>query len=54
MDQEDPMLVRLIDRILFARDHQAPLDIRGGGTKVFYGEPARGEPSRPVRSAHRN
>jgi glycolate oxidase FAD binding subunit len=44
MDQEDPMLVRLIDRILFARDHQAPLDIRGGGTKVFYGEPARGEP----------
>ena len=44
MDQEDPVLARLVERIVFARDQRAPLDIRGGGTKLFYGEPARGEP----------
>jgi len=35
---------RLIDRILSARSQRVPLDIRGGGTKSFYGEPPRGEP----------
>ncbi len=44
MDQHDPALERLIDRIHHARSQRAPVDIRGGGTKAFYGEPPRGEP----------
>jgi FAD/FMN-containing dehydrogenase len=44
MDQRDPVLVRLIDQVERARSHQAPVDIRGGGTKAFYGGPPKGEP----------
>ena len=44
MDQRDPALARLIGRVDHARSHQAPVDIRGGGTKVFYGGPPKGEP----------
>jgi glycolate dehydrogenase FAD-binding subunit len=44
MDQGDPVLARLIDRVNHARSHQLPVDIRGGGTKAFYGGPFRGEP----------
>jgi glycolate oxidase FAD binding subunit len=44
MDSQDPALARLIDQIGQARSQRAALDIRGGGTKVFYGGPPRGEP----------
>src|SRR6202162_2458752 len=44
MDSREPALARLIDRVAAARAGHAALDIRGGGTKVFYGEPPRGEP----------
>jgi glycolate oxidase FAD binding subunit len=44
MDERDPVLLRLIDQVDRARSHQAPMDIRGGGTKAFYGGPPRGEP----------
>jgi FAD/FMN-containing dehydrogenase len=44
MDGRDPMLVRLIDQVDRARSRQAPMDIRGGGTKAFYGGPPQGEP----------
>ena len=44
MDGRDPVLVRLIDQVDRARLHQAPMDIRGGGTKAFYGGPPQGEP----------
>jgi FAD/FMN-containing dehydrogenase len=44
MDKLDPALIRLIDRVGHARAHHEPLDIRGGGTKVFYGGPPQGEP----------
>ena len=44
MDRDDPELVRLIDRVDHARSQRAPLDICGGGTKAFYGEPRCGEP----------
>jgi glycolate oxidase FAD binding subunit len=40
----DPALRRLIDQVCTARDMKAPLDIRGGGTKAFYGGVPRGEP----------
>jgi FAD/FMN-containing dehydrogenase len=40
----DPVLARLIDRVRDARARQAPLEIRGGGTKSFYGEAPSGEP----------
>jgi FAD/FMN-containing dehydrogenase len=43
MDTRDPVLVRLIDQVDHARTHQAPVDIRGGGTKAFYGGPPKGE-----------
>jgi glycolate oxidase FAD binding subunit len=39
-----PPVARLIDRIQSARSRHATLDIRGGGTKAFYGEAPRGEP----------
>jgi glycolate dehydrogenase FAD-binding subunit len=39
-----PAVSRLIDRIQSARSRHATLDIRGGGTKAFYGEAPRGEP----------
>jgi FAD/FMN-containing dehydrogenase len=44
MDRQDPALARLTDRVLAARADHSQLDIRAGGTKVFYGEPPRGEP----------
>jgi glycolate oxidase FAD binding subunit len=39
-----PAVARLIDRIRAARAGGATLDIRGGSTKSFYGEPPHGEP----------
>jgi FAD/FMN-containing dehydrogenase len=44
MDQKDPELARLIDRVRNARAGRTPLYISGGGTKVFYGEEPVGEP----------
>jgi glycolate oxidase FAD binding subunit len=44
MDARDPALARILDRVAHARAHQSPLQIRGGGTKSFYGEAAQGEP----------
>ena len=44
MDAQDPLLGVLIDRVQRARSRRTPLEIRGGGTKAFYGGPARGEP----------
>jgi glycolate oxidase FAD binding subunit len=40
----DPALQVLIDRVLSAQAAGAQLDIRGGGTKAFYGEVPQGEP----------
>ena len=42
MDQRDPVLVRLVDEVERARAHRAPLEIRGGGTKAFYGGAPKG------------
>lgn len=39
----DAVTARLIDRVRDASARRAPLDIRGGGTKRFYGEPPAGE-----------
>jgi glycolate oxidase FAD binding subunit len=44
MERTDPALAGLIDRVHAARARGAALDIRGGGTKAFYGGPPRGEP----------
>ena len=44
MDRQDPALARLIERVLLAQADRTALDIRGGGTKNFYGGVARGEP----------
>jgi glycolate oxidase FAD binding subunit len=44
MDTQDAALTRLIDRVDRARSHHEALDIRGGGTKAFYGGPPKGEP----------
>ena len=43
---QEPALARLVDQVRAARSRKAALDIRGGGTKAFYGEP--GDTSRPV------
>ena len=40
----EPALQRLIDQVLAAREAVQPLDIRGGGTKDFYGGSRQGEP----------
>jgi glycolate oxidase FAD binding subunit len=40
----DPALARLVDQVQTARAARASLDIRGGGTKAFYGEAPQGEP----------
>jgi glycolate oxidase FAD binding subunit len=40
----DPALRRLIEQVRAAHDSRTPLDIRGGGTKAFYGGLSRGEP----------
>jgi FAD/FMN-containing dehydrogenase len=44
MDGEDPALARLIDQVRGACASRAPLDIRGGGTKAFYGGTPTGDP----------
>src|SRR3984957_19635621 len=44
MDAQEPALARLIDQVAVAREQRAPLDIRGGGTKRFYGESPAGAP----------
>jgi glycolate oxidase FAD binding subunit len=44
MDQRDPQLARVIDQVDHARSRQLSLDIRGGGTKAFYGGQPSGEP----------
>jgi FAD/FMN-containing dehydrogenase len=44
MDPRAPALQRLVDRVRQARDAKAALEIRGGSTKRFYGNPARGAP----------
>ena len=38
----DTALARLVDQVQTARSARATLDIRGGGTKAFYGEPPQG------------
>jgi FAD/FMN-containing dehydrogenase len=40
----EPALARLIDQVAGAREHATPLDIRGGGTKRFYGGLPAGAP----------
>jgi glycolate oxidase FAD binding subunit len=42
MQAQDPVLARLIARVEQALRSRSPLDIRGGSTKLFYGEPAVG------------
>src|SRR5271154_7189632 len=44
MDPQDPVLARLIEQVDQARSRHAPLEIRGGGTKGFYGGATMGEP----------
>jgi len=44
MHTPDPVLARLIDQVDHARSQQLALDIRGGGTKTFYGGSPTGEP----------
>jgi FAD/FMN-containing dehydrogenase len=41
---EAPALLRLTDQIRDAAPRRAVLDLRGGGSKAFYGEAPRGEP----------
>jgi glycolate oxidase FAD binding subunit len=43
MEAQDPALQRLVEQVKHATAHQQALDIRGGGTKRFYGESPRGE-----------
>jgi glycolate oxidase FAD binding subunit len=43
MDRQDPVLARMIDQVDHASAHNLPLDIRGGGTKFFYGGLPKGE-----------
>jgi glycolate oxidase FAD binding subunit len=40
---DDPVLAPLIEQVRSARARKVTLDIRGGGTKGFYGEAARGD-----------
>jgi glycolate oxidase FAD binding subunit len=40
----DAALDRLVEQVQAARAARTPLDIRGGGTKAFYGGPPQGEP----------
>ncbi len=42
--QEDPQLQAIVDRVQSARAAKTPLNICGGNTKAFYGQPPRGEP----------
>ena len=41
--ENDTALKHLIDRVLDAQSRQAPLCIRGHGSKDFYGEAPQGE-----------
>jgi len=43
MTPDDPTLQMLVDRVRAARADGQPLCIRGGGSKAFYAEAARGE-----------
>lgn len=43
MDTQDPALRRVLDQVHTALAQKTALDIRGGGTKAFYGEAACGE-----------
>jgi FAD/FMN-containing dehydrogenase len=44
MGRLDPALARLIDRVMLARANRVAVEIRGGGTKHFYGGAPTGEP----------
>jgi FAD/FMN-containing dehydrogenase len=44
MNTHNAALQRLSSRIVEARNSKTALEIRGGGTKSFYGNPPRGEP----------
>jgi glycolate oxidase FAD binding subunit len=44
MDTPDPALAKVIDQLDEARARRTPLDIRGGGTKAFYGGRPQGRP----------
>ncbi len=44
MTAQDPALQRLVEQVQAARADKAALNIRGGGTKDFYGGPLVGEP----------
>ncbi|HUX74787.1 MAG TPA: glycolate oxidase subunit GlcE [Steroidobacteraceae bacterium] len=44
IDARDAPLVRLVDAVQAARAAHTALEIRGGGTKAFYGEAPRGRP----------
>jgi glycolate oxidase FAD binding subunit len=44
MEAADPALQALVERVRAARADGTALDIRGGGTKAFYGEAPHGEP----------
>jgi FAD/FMN-containing dehydrogenase len=44
MDRQDAALAGLIDRVMRAQADRTALDIRGGGTKNFYGGMTKGEP----------
>jgi glycolate oxidase FAD binding subunit len=44
MAAEDPALARLVEQVAHARLQHEPLDIRGGGTKSFFGESPVGRP----------
>jgi glycolate oxidase FAD binding subunit len=44
MDKGDAALARLIEQVDYSREHRVPVDIRGGGTKSFYGGVPTGEP----------
>jgi glycolate oxidase FAD binding subunit len=43
MDRLEPALARLIDRVMLARANRVAVEIRGGGTKRFYGGRPAGE-----------
>ncbi len=43
MDRRDPELARLMERVKHSREHREPVEIRGGGTKRFYGGAPAGE-----------
>jgi glycolate oxidase FAD binding subunit len=44
MDKQEAQLARLIEQVDYSREHRASVDIRGGGTKSFYGGTPSGEP----------